>query len=795
MKNSLRALLALLLSASLAAPGYAGGPVESRATGRADAAAPSAAAPVPGLPAGVQGLEDVSAGVDASAAAPDAAASAASVEPAASLVSSPKAAIAAPAAASSRGEDAPASAESQLASAGLEVGQSSGLFDGLRAFAKTLIATPLGKNRMPKGVRLDQAPRRPEKGATRIAHFHLSPDHVLQDGHAARLLDADPSDPAAVESALKALVDSDPAKYGASSADMGKVHVKLVPGDAAENQADTYFAVFRQWKKGEDLDGGDYHLLVDGGALTFTIKVVHDKPYIMATEGRMYPGIDAAIMKPAFSDAQLDRIAAQRLQSPPDAVSAAKMRRRPRRRGIVSSSAEDDGDGGPSAPQLLTREIANIGGSWRAINLYQASDLGGRPIIVAVDVHTGEAFAFSAQSLLRSNAGLRDAIAAKVVAAGNELSDTGGDHGPVKPLALPYVYGFDASGRKVLEADADGVVKNDTGKELSVTFRLEGRFTPRVVDAHGKKNGPIEVTVTLKPGESKAIEIPIGDNDERVAAVNAYVYYTRLVMWLTGPGGIDDPRVAKSLAGMMVNKTDMPLNAYYNPANDTLNLEASQKVPTRRGTLIGENTAQPSIILHEGTHRAVQIFSQLSLTAEQLKDKAFRFVAKIVEPIMDGGVNEAIADTVSMYLRNSPLIGEGFIVDAPKGRPNLIRTGENTTKLDANNPDPHAQGEAYMGFTWKILGGLIERLGPARGAAFAAHLVVPTTLYSQPKDVPTAIMHVALASMTKDGQIPHLDLFREKAEIHGVEIPDVSPPSSGGAATLAARASSGRAAR
>ena len=36
---------------------------------------------------------------------------------------------------------------------------------------------------------------------------------------------------------------------------------------------------------------------------------------------------------------------------------------------------------------------------------------------------------------------------------------------------------------------------------------------------------------------------------------------------------------------------------------------------------------------------------------------------------MDGGVNEAIADTVSMYpMRGSPLIGEGFTGTPPPAR-------------------------------------------------------------------------------------------------------------------------------
>ncbi len=132
-----------------------------------------------------------------------------------------------------------------------------------------------------------------------------------------------------------------------------------------------------------------------------------------------------------------------------------------------------------------------------------------------------------------------------------------------------------------------------------------------------------------------------------------------------------------------------------------------------------------------------------------------------------------------MLMRGSPVIGNGFMIDPPKGAPELIRTGENTTQYDPKNPDPHAQGEAFMGFTWTVRQGLIGALGRAAGAAYAATLLVPTTLFGQPKDVPTAMLHVLLASMRSDGTIPHEDLIRKAAAAHGVDLPAApAPPAS-----------------
>ena len=103
----------------------------------------------------------------------------------------------------------------------------------------------------------------------------------------------------------------------------------------------------------------------------------------------------------------------------------------------------------------------------------------------------------------------------------------------------------------------------------------------------------------------------------------------------------------------------------------------------------------------------------------------------------------------------------------------MIRTGENETKFDPKNPDPHAQGEAFMGFTWALRRGLVDALGEAAGAAYAALLVVPATLYGQPQDVPTAMLHVLIGSMTVDGLIPHEALIRAAAAAHGVSLPAV----------------------
>jgi hypothetical protein len=712
----------------------------------------------------------------------------------AAAVSAPSAAPAAQAAVAAEVQDAPRTLIGRLAKAvtGGVTAAVSDLFDGasargsyMPAYARGIIAAPVSGHLLPAGVALDAKPQPTNEGSVRVQDFHLAQDHALADGTKPIKLDADAQDPAAVEAALRALVDANPAKYGASSSDMAKVHVQLVPGDKSTGQADTYYAIFRQWKKGVDHDGSPYYLLVDGGSLTFVLKVFADgKPTIMATEGRLYPGVDAGVMTVNFSDDEMLAKATARLQSPADALPG-KLKQALAKIWERVKAAVGAGAAEPEAPEFLTRQLTNVNGTWRALNLYQAADLQGRPVIVAVDVKSGDAFAWTAQELLRNDATAAPSapsVPGTAAARGTTLTAAGGDHGPTGPLPLPYANVYDASGKVAAVTAADGTFTVPAGTAGRFTLRLDGAYAKQS-DDDADKNAAVEVSFTAAPGQTvKALLNPDGDDPELAADVNGYVYYSRQVAWLKDSAGVTDPRILAPLGGgVRSNRHDMPGNAYYSPADDSLNLQASaiETVKDSKGRphkLQFENTAQPSIIYHESTHRAVQILSQIALSAEQAASSAFRFVARVMDPVMDGGVNEAIADTVSMYMRGSPLIGEGFYANMPAGPKNLIRTGENDTQFDPKNPDPHAQGEAYMGFTWMVRKGLIDALGEAAGAAYAALLVVPTTLYSQPQDVPTAMLHVLIGDMSTDGRIPHEAMIRAAASAHGPQLPTVSAP-------------------
>src|SRR5579883_2314330 len=368
MKKNLTQLVALALSTFLAAgPALA----QDRAAALANLSAPQSIG-VSVVPGAALGLSAAVPNLSAPAARVQELPAALAQAPAAALLAAPQAAK--PEAALAR--LAKTVSAKSVAAAATQLFENAGR---LPAYAQAFIAPPRTPLSLKPGVRLDSKPRPPKRGAVVTSRVHFSRAPAEGEDHPVTL-QADPANPASIEAALRKLVDSDPEKFGASSEDMAQVHVQLVKGSAEQNQADTYYAVFRQWKKGEDKNGSPYYLLVDGSNLTFTVKILDGQPVVMATEGRLYPNISSEIMKPGFSDEQLDEIAAQRLQSPPDEGSPSddaqpqgrgKGRGGRRRAGLRKPVPfePEDMPGEPQKPALLTREIVNIRGAWRAVNI------------------------------------------------------------------------------------------------------------------------------------------------------------------------------------------------------------------------------------------------------------------------------------------------------------------------------------------------------------------------------------------------------------------------------------------
>ena len=193
-----------------------------------------------------------------------------------------------------------------------------------------------------------------------------------------------------------------------------------------------------------------------------------------------------------------------------------------------------------------------------------------------------------------------------------------------------------------------------------------------------------------------------------------------------------------------------------------------------------EGTTVWSILFHEFTHRVVQIFSQILLTAAQQASKAYRFVKWSMDAIMGADVNESIADVVSYFMRDAltvkgkaSTVGEGYYGgNPPSDEPDYIRSASDRTPYDPENPDPHngvlAQSMYELGL------GFVEKHGPALGAAYA-NAMIPLIVIAQPLDPVEALFHILLWDMREDGSGPFGGLIRRIAkDHHGIDLPAIA---------------------
>ncbi|HXT01425.1 MAG TPA: hypothetical protein VN915_12165, partial [Elusimicrobiota bacterium] len=420
------------------------------------------------------------------------------------------------------------------------------------------------------------APKRPSAGEDRVQGIPL---------------DADPASPASVEKALRALVDSAPDQFGAPSSQLAKVSVNILPA-IQPGQGTSIIATFKQAITGKDDDGSPYQLAVAGKSLTFHIKVFADgKPAIMSMSGGLASGVSADVMTVGFSDDQLAAIAAKRATQPADnakarvkggktaperagpwrlAAASKKAspksktgkkgktapksksqprsgKSKPRNGGDQAAAASSDEEPAPDAPKFLTRQLTDeLDGKWRAINLYQAKDPQGEPVIVIVDVKTGEAFALSAKDLHTGDeaaSNKMNLISGTVSGRATLPTADGGDHGEIGPIALPLTNIYDESGKVAAVTDEKGnftIPDDGSGKPMKLTVRLAGPLVPFVKDENIKKNGPVEVTVTANPGEKLTIMLdPVSADPEVSANIVGYVGYLNHLIWLKGLPGMD----------------------------------------------------------------------------------------------------------------------------------------------------------------------------------------------------------------------------------------------------------------
>ena len=519
------------------------------------------------------------------------------------------------------------------------------------------------------------------------------------------IISADAASNADIERAVRSYIDRNTSNYnGVTSAMLQTVDVQRLK--TIEHQTDTVIILMRQQQKG---------MYVHGTRAEFTIKLIKGKLTAFPAKPLLYGNL-AVDTDPVFSDDELRAKVQKRLGIPPQ------------------SDLELD---------FVERKIVNVGGAWHTANIYVVK---GMPVMVAVDVVTGKVFAWDP----RASAGkakkirktkTRSRISSKFEkyfgqVLGHAETDDHRDNGlPIlakQPLALLEV--TLEGGRKVV-TDENGKISISDGKPVKYTALLEGKYA-KVHNASGK---PLQISGTFVPGEENIVYFNKKDASiDELDQVNAYVHYTKLILWNKAKG-INDTRLDFQM-DINVNIDD-ECNAYYTPGRPSLNFfKASANC---------SDTGRPGVIYHEGGHG----------------------IDDAIGGILNGALSEGWGDIMSMYILGTHWLGEGFILDKARAPyPNgAIRDGENTYQY-GDNDEVHDQGQAWMGFGWKLRKALIASLGAAAGAVMAEALVLPT-LYAKATTIPEAIAQVLLNDMDKNGAMPHEKEIRAAAQAHNITLP------------------------
>lgn len=530
-----------------------------------------------------------------------------------------------------------------------------------------------------------------------------------------KTLAADPNDGGAVVAAVKAMIDADPARYGVSSADLRLIHAQKFTGKG--DQADTLFVYFRQTKSG---------LVVNGSALSFTIKTLNGQPTIVAQTGQIFPQLDVNTETVLTEDQIMDKIA--------------------ERTGIPTSDVA-------SSFEFYEQKIVYSRGQWRNVKLYVAE---GLPVMIAVDVVSGLVFAWDNRAGLESFTQTPGAPAAGGV--NGKISGNVVDRGPIREGAVvsevPMPFMEVKIGGKTYVTDKNGELPKDLGLEvgpegLELTATLTGPYV-RVENQQGKT---LSIKVTVTAGDNKVVFNPnTGIADENtLAQVNAF-HKVNLSLNFLRERGLSNERMDKMQLPVRTNIND-ECNAYYTPGRPTLNFFRSSKNCV--------NSAYDTVAEHENGH----------------------YWDDFTGGIVNGGMSEGWGDILSMFRLNNPIIGEGFLKQA-RGGVDYIRHGEN--KYQYNEYDEvHDQGQAWGGFAWKLRKALMAKLGDAEGAAVAESLVLPT-MFAKASRIPDAMAQVLVNATAKDGTILHEAEIRAAAKAHGITLPQSR---SGGVASFVSRLS------
>ncbi|MBI4052102.1 MAG: hypothetical protein HY400_06315 [Elusimicrobia bacterium] len=381
----------------------------------------------------------------------------------------------------------------------------------------------------------------------------------------------------------------------------------------------------------------------------------------------------------------------------------------------------------PQAPRELvqsatTRSIRYIGDKWRVVEEMSFKESVYR---TAVDLDTGETFGWDDRLYFgdSTSAEPEAAVSGKVTGNGLVYKDK---KDTIEQLVLSDL--AVKVGDDTLSTDLEGQFSKTSQVPLPIEAKLNGKYSA----VNSKSSPNLQIKETISPGESKNIVFNPEADDEKSTSQTTAFYWTNTTRNFLVKNGVPPEPLNRAIpTNVNLNSS---CNAYYTPWNPSINFFSSSEEC--------RNTARPDVDAHEYGH----------------------FVDDMFGGIKNGGLSEGWGDIFSMYILGIPELGLGFFKKSDR----VIRHGENDYKYKEGD-EVHAQGQAWMGFAWKLRQNLIAALGAETGIAKAIALVVPV-IVSNATDIPKAIAQVVLRDRDEKGNYPDWKALESAAAAHGIKI-------------------------
>jgi hypothetical protein len=277
------------------------------------------------------------------------------------------------------------------------------------------------------------------------------------------------------------------------------------------------------------------------------------------------------------------------------------------------------------------------------------------------------------------------------------------------------------------------------------TIDIASPVTIAVGALDGRHHNPISganapaANVTVNPGVPATIDLySAAATGNEIAHTTTSYFVDRTNEWCRTILGNSTQLATASNVAVTVNIAST-CNAYY--TGNTINFYQAGGGCS--------NTAFSTVVSHEWGHGIDERYGGISNTVAE-------------------GMSEGWGDILGCYLMDTPLLGSGFQTAGV-----ALRRGDNTFTYPYSGSSPHAAGQVWMGFAWRLRERLRAAVGTPQAIAISEDIVV-STLLANASTRPDGVREVFIAD-DNDGNLlngtPNYDYLAGAAQDKAIPYP------------------------